>query len=116
MNLLVTVLFLALTAIIAGLVPTLLFFRAAPDRKVFMVGGLATALTYLAVWFGLPMLARVTAGGMHFYPIWAIAFGFPVALLWKLSTAALPAPPSEEEELARIQRRAREKARRSTRS
>lgn len=116
MNLLVNVLFLALTAVIAGLVPMLLFFRTTADRKVFIVGGLATILSYFPVWFGLPMLSRVSAGSMHFYPIWAIVLGFPVALLWKLSTTALPAAPTEEERLARIQRRAREKARRHSRS
>lgn len=37
-------------------------------------------------------------------------------LLWKLWTATLPAPAVEEEQLVRTQRRAWEKARRSTRS
>lgn len=108
---LINILLLALTAMIAGLVPTLLFFATAADKRVLIIGGAATAASYLPVAMGLPMIVGIRTTGLALYPLWAVILAFPIALVWKLIQAAGPPPPTEEERIAAIQAKARAKAR-----
>lgn len=105
-------LLMATTATLAGLVPALLFFGGVADRKVFAVGGVATAVSYAVVWLGMPAVATVTVNSLSVYPVWAIILGFPIAAAWKLAAAAAPPPRTEADRIAEIQAKAREKARR----
>lgn len=115
MSILIKLVLLAATALVAGLVPTVLFFRTAADRRVFIIGGAATAATYLVVRLGLPGLVVLTFNGLAFYPVWAILLGFPAAIAWRLGAALGPDAPTEEERMDRIRQQAREKARRTNR-
>jgi hypothetical protein len=108
-------LLLATTAVLAGFVPALLFFGGVADRKVFIVGGVATAAAWVAVSLGLPTIASVTVNNLSVYPVWAVILGFPIAGFWKLGSRAAPAPRTEADRIAEIQARAREKARRLSR-
>ncbi|NIP79760.1 MAG: hypothetical protein GWM90_11290 [Gemmatimonadetes bacterium] len=103
---------LALTAVIAGLVPTLLFFATAADRKVLVVGGLGVVGSYMVVlWAGVPGILLMNVNGLNIFPVWALIVAFPVALVWKLVAGASRPPPTEEERLAAIREKARAKAR-----
>lgn len=107
----INIVLLILTAVIAGLVPTLLFFATAADKRVLVIGGLATAASYLPVALGLPILLGIRTNGLALYPLWAILLAFPIGLVWKLVQGAAPPPPTEEERIAEIQAKARAKAR-----
>lgn len=108
---LINILLLVLTAVIAGLLPTLLFFATAADKRVLIVGGVATAASYLPVAMGLPILVGIRTNGLALYPLWAVILAFPIALVWKLIQGAAPPPPTDEERTAEIQAKARAKAR-----
>ena len=97
---LMTIVLLGLTALIAGLIPTLLFFGTAADKRVVILGGLAVTLAYLPPALGLPALVAVGANGLQFYPAWAILIAFPVAAVWKLVQRAGAPPKTEEEQAA----------------
>lgn len=105
-----TIVLLGLTALIAGLIPTLLFFGTAADKRVVILGGAAIALAYLPPALGLPGLVVVGANGLTFYPAWAILIAFPVAGVWKLLQGAGPPPKTEAERAAEIREKARAKA------
>lgn len=111
MSLLIKLMLLAATAVIAGLVPALLFFQAAADRKIFIVGGAGVAGSYVPVLLGLPPLATLTFNGLDLYPVWALALAFPVALVWRIA-ATLSPPATEEERIAKIREQARGRAER----
>lgn len=107
---LMTIVLLGLTALIAGLIPTLLFFGTAADKRVVILGGLAVTLAYLPPALGLPALVAVGANGLQFYPAWAILIAFPVAAVWKLVQRAGAPPKTEEERAAEIREKARARA------
>lgn len=107
---LTTIVLLGLTALIAGLIPTLLFFGTAADKRVLVLGGVAIAMAYLPPAVGLPGLVVVGANGLVFYPAWAILIAFPLAAVWKLLQRAGPPPSTEEERAAEIRAKARSRA------
>jgi len=109
---LLSILLIASTAVIAGLVPTLLFFGTAADRKVLLIGGVATAAAYIAVAAGARPIVQVTVNGFNVYPVWAVVLAFVIATIWRLVSMAAPPPRSEEERIAEIRERARKRARR----
>ena len=107
---------LAVTAAVAGAVPTQLFFGETERRKVIVVGVAATIAAHVAVHLGIPYLVALTIDGHTVFPAWAILLGFPIAGTWKLIEARLPGPKSDDERMAEIRRKAREKARRHERN
>lgn len=106
---------LAVTAAVAGFVPTELFFGETETRKVVIVGVAATIAAHVAVYLGVPYLVALTIDGNTVFPVWAILFGFPVAGAWKLVATAGPGPKTEAERIAEIRDRARDRAREHTR-
>jgi hypothetical protein len=105
----------AVTAFLAGYVPTLLFLGDASKTTVIVVGVAATLAAHVAVHLGLPYLVAVTIDGSTVFPVWAFLLGFPVAGAWKWIGAAAPGRKTEEDRIAEIRREAREKARRHAR-
>ena len=105
----------AVTAFLAGYVPTKLFFGDASMTTVTVVGLAATLAAHVAAHLGLPYLVAVTIDGSTVFPVWAFLLGFPVAGAWKWIADAAPGRKTEEERVAEIRRAAREKARRHTR-
>jgi hypothetical protein len=109
------ILLVVLTAFIAGLVPTIIFFQTASDKKVLIIGGIAVAGSYGVVMAGLPSLGFITFNGLSVFPLWAIAIAFPVAAIWKLLSMGAPPPRTEEDRIAAIREKARQKAREKAR-
>ena len=107
---LVAIGFLILTALLAGFVPSFLFFGEAVDRRVLIMGTLATVASYTPGLVGLPGLVRLGVDGVNIYPIWAVLLAFPIGLVWRLLLGARRPPPTEEERNAEIRARARARA------
>ncbi len=106
--------FLALTAVIAGLVPALIFFRTAADRRVLWIGAGGVVISYVLFLLGVPPLARVTVNWLEIYPVLAIVSAIPVGLVWRVLSTTVPVR-TEEDRIAEIRERARAKARNAAR-
>lgn len=101
----------AVTAVVAGLAPTELFFGEVERRRVVIVGLAATVAAHVAVHLGVPYIFAVTVDDVTVFPVWAVILGFPVAGIWRWIAGVAPRRETEAERIAEIQAKARDRAR-----